>query len=190
MKLIGKMTHKLNSTKYNVGNQIHTYLLQIRVTMVEKTKNIFITHIHKDDDGIPKLIDLVKSIGMTIHNYSITSDKPNKAKDENYIKSEILAPRIQQCSTLVVYITPETKDSDWTNWEIEYAHHNNKRIVGVWAHGEKGCELPEALKKYGDAVVGWTGNRIVDAINGDIDIWEFPNGSQFPQLKIKRFNCN
>ena len=157
--------------------------------MAEKTKNVFISHVHEDDPGLAKLKSLLASKGMTIRDYSISSDNPNNAKSGSYIKSEILAPRIQQCSTVVVYISPETKDSDYVDWEIEYAHKKDKRIVGVWAEGEKGCELPEALDKYADAVVGWTGDRIIDAIEGKIDGSENPDGSQWPNRKIRRYNC-
>ena len=157
--------------------------------MADETKNVFISHVHEDDAGLGKLKDLLKSKGMTIRDYSIHSDNPNNAKSEDYIKSEILSPRIQQCATLAVYISPETKDSNDVNWEIEYAHRKDKRIVGIWADGESGCELPEALKKYADAVVGWTGNRIIDAINGKIDGWENPAGSQYPPREIRRYSC-
>ena len=157
--------------------------------MTDYTKNVFVSHVHEDDDGLGKLKDLLKDNGMTIRDYSISSDNPNNAKSEDYIKSQILAPRIQQCSTLVVYVSPETKDSEYVNWEIEYAQSKDKRIVGVWADGEKGCELPEALMKYADALVGWTGNRIIDAINGEINGWQKPDGSQFSPRDIERYSC-
>ena len=157
--------------------------------MTEKTKNVFISHVHEDDPGLAKLKNLLASKGMTIRDYSISSDNPNNAKSEAYIKSEILAPRIRQCSTIVVYISPETKDSAYVNWEIEYAQKEGKRIVGVWAYGEKGCEIPEALDKYANAVVGWTGNRIVDAIEGKIEDCEGPDGSQWPPRAINRYDC-
>ena len=157
--------------------------------MADETKNVFVSHVHEDDDGLGKLKALLKANGMTIRDYSISSDNPNNAKSDGYIKSQILGPRIQQCSTVVVYVSPETKDSDYVNWEIEYAHSKDKRIVGVWADGENRCELPEALTKFADAVVGWTGNRIIDAINGEIDGWENPDGSQVPPRDIKRFSC-
>ena len=32
---------------------------------------------------------------------------------------------------------------------------NDKRIIGVWAPGSAGCEVPEPLEKYADAIVGW-----------------------------------
>lgn len=157
--------------------------------MADETKNVFISHIHEDDDGLGKLKDLLKNKGLTIRDYSINADNPNNAKSEDYIKSEILAPRIQQSSTLVVYITPETKNSEYVNWEIEYAQSKDKRIVGVWAQGENGCEVPEALNKYADAVVGWTGDHIIDAIDGKIDGWENPDGTQCTPRQIKRYSC-
>ena len=113
--------------------------------MSDQTKNVFISHIHEDDAGLGDLKKLVARHGMVAKNYSITTDKENNAKAEGYIKYDILAPRIGACSTLVVYITPATRGSQWVNWEIEYAHKQGKTIVGVWERGAKGCEIPDAL---------------------------------------------
>ena len=157
--------------------------------MTNEVKNVFISHIHEDDDGLGKLKDLLEKKGISIRDYSISSDNPNNAKSEEYIKTEILAPRIMASGALVVYISPETKDSSYVDWEIEYAQKNDKRIIGVWADGEEGCEVPDALNNYADAVVGWTGDRIVDAINGNIDNWENPDGTQFSPRDINRYSC-
>lgn len=157
--------------------------------MTTNTKNIFVSHLHEDDDGLGKLKTLLQNNGMTVRDYSINSDNPNNAHSEEYIKTQILAPRIRQSSTLVVYISPETKESKYVNWEIEYAEKQNKRIVGVWANGESGCEVPEALDEYADAIVGWTGNSIIDAINGATDGWWNPDGTQRPSREITRFSC-
>ena len=157
--------------------------------MADETRNIFISHIHEDDEGLGKLKSLLKDNGMTTRDYSISADNPNNAHSEDYIKSQILAPRIRQSSTLVVYISPETKGSQWVDWEVEYAQKEDKRIVGVWAYGETGCEVPEALNTYADAVVGWTGNRIIDAINGNIGDWENPDGVKIPPRDINRYSC-
>nr|VFJ59866.1 MAG: MTH538 TIR-like domain (DUF1863) [Candidatus Kentron sp. DK] len=157
--------------------------------MDEQTKNVFVSHVHEDDAGLAKLKGLLGENGMAIRDYSIRSDNPNNAHLEHYIKYEILAPRIQQSGVLVVYISPETKNSEWVDWEIECAHKEGKRIIGVWAHGEKGCEIPEALDNYADAIVGWTGNRIIEAINGEIDSWETPDGTLGSPRDIARYDC-
>ena len=157
--------------------------------MANDTRIVFVSHSNEDDEGLGKLKSLIKRHGMTPRDYSISADNPNNAHDENYIKSRILGPRILQSSTLIVYISPETKDSRWVDWEIEYAHKKDKRIVGVWALRENGCEVPEALDKYADAVVGWGGNRIIDAIEGRINNWENPDGTIHPVRPIPRAPC-
>jgi hypothetical protein len=154
--------------------------------MPKQIKNVFISHIHEDDGGIDQIKSLASRHGMIVRNGSITSDRPNSAEAENYIKYQILAPRIDWASVLVVYVSPDTKHSQWVNWEIEYAHKQGKRIVGVWAHGAKDCELPKALEDYADAIVGWNGESIIDAINGESDEWYKQDGSEQEYRIIKR----
>lgn len=157
--------------------------------MVGRPKCVFISHIHEDDSKLSDLKNLMKRNGIEPRDYSINSDKPNRAKSEEYIKSQILAPRIKQCPVMVVYISSETKHSDYVNWEIEYAHGLGKRIVGVWARGEKDCEIPTALEEFGDALVGWHGSSIVDAILGDNTIQENPDGTTRREQSIVRHPC-
>ena len=134
---------------------------------------------------------LLKKHGMDAHNYSITSDKKNSAKSPDYIKSSILAPRINACSTLVVYITPGTKDSQWVNWEIEYAYKQGKTIVGVWERGSKGCTIPKSLEEFHHALLGWHGESIVDAISGRHKVSVNPDGTPFDKrVPITRHPCS
>lgn len=128
---------------------------------------MFVSHIHKDDAGLSDFNELLKNNGMHVRNYSITSDKENSAKSPDYIKDRILAPRIRACSALVVYLTSETKQSQWVNWEIDYAFKQGKTIVGVYEWGSQGCDLPESLEEHHDAIVGWNSEKIIDAINGE-----------------------
>lgn len=157
--------------------------------MAQRMNNIFISHIHEDDEGLGKLKDLLKNNGRTVRDFSISSDNSNDAHSEEYIKTKILGPRIKQSGVLLVYISKDTKDSEYVDWEIEYAQKKDKRIVGVWAYGEGECEVPEALEKYANAVVGWQGNRIIDAIDGKINNWEKPDGSTRDRHDIDRYDC-
>lgn len=156
--------------------------------MKSEIKNVFISHVHEDDEGLGKLKSLLDKNGLTIRDSSINSSNPNNAKNHDYIKSSILAPQINWAGTLLVYVSPKTKNSEWVNWEIEYAAKQGKRIVGVWEHGTKGCDLPSALEEYADAVVGWHGNSIIDAIEGK-DGWETPDGGQFETVLLSRHRC-
>lgn len=157
--------------------------------MAGKIKNVFISHIHEDDDGLKRIKDLVGKAGMEIRDGSINSDKPNNAKSPDYIKSEILAPRIKWAGTFLCYVTPDTKNSEYVAWEIEYAKKLGKRIVGIWGHGDQGCELPEPLADYADAIVGWNSDKIVDAIDGRFNGSLDPDGKSVERKDIKRYSC-
>jgi hypothetical protein len=157
--------------------------------MPNDLKNVFISHVHEDDAGLAKTKKLLGDNGMDIRDASINSSNPNNAKSPDYIMNEYIAPGIRWASTLLVYITPKTKESAWVDKEIEYAEKQGKRIVGVWAHGHNECEVPEALKKYADAVVGWNGQNIIDAINGKKNGWEQADGSTAPKFPIKPHPC-
>ncbi len=156
---------------------------------MSELKNVFISHIHEDDAGLQKLKDLLAPKGMDIRDSSIHKGKFNDASNEDYIKTQLLKPQIEWAGTFICYISPETKGSKWVNWEIECAAKLGKRIIGVWASGQAQCEVPVALKEHADAVVGWNGNAIIDAINGK-DGWQNLDGSDWPVVPLKRHPCS
>jgi hypothetical protein len=157
--------------------------------MSDKIKHVFISHINEDDDVLQDLKELLKRNGYEICDGSIDSSKPNDAKDPAYVKSQILAPRIQWAGEMVVLISRDTWTSTFVDWEIEYAQKQGKRIVGVWAHGDLGCTAPANLEKYADAVVGWQADRVMDAIEGKINNWFTCADEERAERVIARFNC-
>jgi hypothetical protein len=157
--------------------------------MNEQAGNVFISHIHEDDADLTAMKGLLGKSGFQVRDSSINSSNPNDAQSPEYIRSQILAPRIQWAGTMVVLISPGTHESEWVNWEIDYANKLDKRIVGVWAHGAKDCDVPESLDRYADAVVGWQGERIKDAICGNINNWETSSGELRDTRQIARYSC-
>jgi len=156
---------------------------------MDAKRNIFISHIHEDDGRLKPLKDLLGAAGLDVRDSSINSDKPNNANNPDYIKASILSPQINWASVLVVLISKGTKESHWVNWEIEHAERLGKRIVGVWDQGAQGVDIPDALEKYGSAVVGWNAERIKGAIDGSINNWETPDGTAAPKREVKRYSC-
>lgn len=145
--------------------------------MTERVCNVFISHIHEDDHRLQPLKDMLKGAGCEARDSSITSEKPNNAKNPDYIMNEILKPAIDWAGTMIVLVTPDTKDSDWVQKEIEYAHEQGKNIVGVWDQGEDGCELPQGLEDFADHMVPWDAEQVIDAIFDRIDGWRDPQGN-------------
>jgi len=152
-------------------------------------RNVFISHIHEDDHRLAPLKDLLGKHGCDVRDGSINGDKPNNARDPGYIMREILQPRIDWSSAIIVLVTPDTKDSEWVNKEIQYAHDQGKQIIGVWDHGHAGCELPANLDQYAHDMVPWRGEQIIDALEGRLDGWRDSDGNPMPDRAIARYRC-
>lgn len=150
--------------------------------------NVFISHRHEDDALVGRLKSLLARNGADVRDSSVTSDTPNQAAAEAYIK-RLLAERITWAGKMIVIISPETKNHDWVSWEIAYASRfPDKRIIGVWAPGSAGVDLPAELDELADAIVAWNSEAIIDALNG-ADNWQGPGGERVPPRSIKRLSC-
>ena len=131
----------------------------------KEIKNVFVSHYHEDEDSIKQFKDLL-SDDYCIKNYSVTSEKYNNATNEEYIKS-LLRPLINQASTLICLIGPETHDSKWVDWEIREAEKLDRQIIGVYIQGAKDSDIPPALEEFADAIVGWNTENIENALGGE-----------------------
>lgn len=157
--------------------------------MTADIKNVFVSHVHEDDSVLPELKDLLSRRGYEIRDSSIDSSRPNEAKDPDYIKSQILAPRIQWAGCIIVLISPDTHTSDWVDWEIEYAAKQGKRVIGVFVRGAQDSDVPRNLDVYADDVHGWSGPSIIDAIEGKTNDWINADGTVRPARTIARYKC-
>lgn len=150
--------------------------------------NVFISHRHEDDALVGDLKALLAGRNVTIRDSSITSDNPNNASSEAYIKSQVLAPNINWAGKVIVLITPDTKNHAWVDWEIEYAEKQGKKIIGVWAPGAEGCEVPEPLEQHADSIVSWNADKVMDALEGQTQ-WEQPDGTPRHPQPVNRIGC-
>lgn len=133
--------------------------------MNKEILHIFVSHYHEDEENVENLKNLLGNIGYEIKNSSVTSDKFNRANNSDYIKN-LLRDRIKWAAVFICLIGPETHNSEWVDYEIQEAHKMGKPIIGVYILGAKDSDVPEALNKYADAIVGWNKQNIDDAING------------------------
>lgn len=154
--------------------------------MAKDLINVFVSHYHEDEDSIKRMKDLLGD-DYSIRNYSVTSEKYNNANNKEYIQS-LLRPLINQASTFICLIGPNTHDSEWVNWEVEQAFKQGKRIIGVYLCGAKDSDIPPALEDAADAMVGWNHDTILDAINGN-NIFTNADGTVRPNVGGSRVTC-
>lgn len=107
-------------------------------------RHVFISHHHADDSRVDQLTDMLSRAGNDVRNSSVRMKPANQRRfDEGRVSDEairrVLRMKISWSSTVVVLVGKETHTRPWVNWEIEQAHKQGKRIVGVY---ERGCGRP------------------------------------------------
>lgn len=160
--------------------------------MADDIKNIFVSHQHNDADKIESFKNLIGRHGIDMRDSSIYENKlKNNANNEHYIKYELIRPQMKWAGTVVVLISKDTAKSDYVNWEIRTAAEMGKRIVGVFLQGAKKEDVPPELFEHGHNLVGWNGEKIARAINGEDMDWEMPDGTSWSNnpLNLPRIIC-
>ncbi|MEN5059041.1 TIR domain-containing protein [Sphingobacterium kitahiroshimense] len=138
---------------------------------MEKKKNIFISHHHKDDQSVTDFTRLLAGKDYGIRNSSIRVNQKNQERLEKKqiprkTLERLLTMKMRWASTVIVLIGAKTHSREWVNWEIEQAAKLGKRIIGVFMKGGKDADIPENLEKYGDGLVGWNSNKIIEGLEG------------------------
>lgn len=152
-------------------------------------KNVRISHAIRDDSVVQELTVLLKKHGYSVQDSSKESNTLSEAAGEHYTKAG-LAPSIDWAGALLVLISPAIRTRQWVDWEIEYAERQGKRIVGVYVPGGGDADIPASFQMYGDALVGYQIDRVVEALRGTITTWCNPDGlTVVPERDIERFTC-
>lgn len=152
------------------------------MTNDSKRRHVFISHHHEDDEHVGKLTSMLSRSGYDIRNSSIRAKPANQRRLERGEVSDetirrLLRMKISWAGTVVVLIGKETHQRQWVNWEIEQAHKQGKRIVGIYTRGGSAADVPAALEEYGSGLVGWQAEAIMRAIDGEETAFENPDGT-------------
>lgn len=160
----------------------------------ESTRNVFISHHHKDDASVDGLASLLKPRGHNLRNSSIRAKPENQRRlSENKVSDKVikrlLRMKMKWAGQVIVIIGKETHTRPWVGWEIELAEKLGKPIIGVYERGLKDkVKIPEGLEKYSDAIVAWNHKSIMNAIDGE-SRFENPDGTVRPDVHGGNVRC-
>jgi hypothetical protein len=159
------------------------------------SKNIFISHHHKDDKAVTDFTNLLAGKDYIVRNSSIRTKPRNTERlDKKMVSDEtirrLLRMKMSWAGIVVVLVGSDTHSRDWVNWEIEEAERQGKRILGVFMQGAKDSDIPESLEKFGDGLVGWNSEKIIAGLEGEDVGWCNSTGeSRTPTNNLKRVVC-
>lgn len=149
--------------------------------------HVFVSHYHEDETNIQGMKNLLGA-NYCVKNSSVTSDKFNRASNPEYIK-RLLRLRIHWAGQFICLIGPHTHESEWVDYEIRQAYKKGKPIIGVYINGASDADVPEALKEYADAIVGWRRESIINALNSTESSFENVDGSAWTKVSSTRTTC-
>ena len=164
------------------------------MTFDNKRRHLFISHHHKDDHEVTNFTKLIAGQGYDIRNSSVRMKPSNQQRmDEGRVSDtvieRILRMKISWASTVVVLIGKDTHTRKWVNWEIDKANEKGKRIVGVFLRGGTEADIPKSFEDYGSALVNWSSESIIRAIDGENN-FKRPDGTDRPRSgSSTSFDC-
>ena len=129
-------------------------------------RRIFISHAFRRVGDYAALLNRLSVHNYDIYNHSIPYWNPADAEAREL--AEAIDRKMRGCDAVLVLVTPGIHKSTWIDYELKLARHYDKRVIGVWRHGEKTTvPIPEVLDKQVYRMVGWNGPVLIRAIEGD-----------------------
>ncbi len=160
----------------------------------ETKKNVFVSHHHKDDASVDGIARITAAKGYQLRNSSVRMKPENQRRVEEKKVSDrtiarLLRMKMRWASQVIVVIGTETHTRPWVNWEIKAAHQLGKPIIGVYENGLKDdVKLPENLEKYATSIVGWRGESIINALEGNTS-FQKPDGTERDKIQGANVVC-
>lgn len=145
---------------------------------------IFVVYSREDRKGINHLI---RSLGFE-HTFR-NSDEVYKIFSSNIDITEQMEKNITEnvewSDIIVVLVGKETAEVKWIDYCIKKAGMLGRRVVFVYL--EEAGPLPDSGRIFGSAAVGM--DKVAEAVNGAVPIWEDPMGAPLPNDSIHRSSC-
>lgn len=118
-------------------------------------KNVFISFAYEDVDAVNLLRGQAKNENTDIEFNDLSVKEPFDSQRGEYIRQKI-RERINQSSTTVVYLSKETRNSRWVNWEVEKSIELGKRVIATHSGESAPSPLPDFIKDAKIKVVPWS----------------------------------
>lgn len=126
-------------------------------------RNVFISFDHRDEKEVNLLRGQSKKedSDLEFNDYSL-KEPFNSEKAEN-IKSGI-RERIRQASVTVIFLSNNTHESKWVDWETRESIEQGKGVICVHKADSIPSKLPSFVKEFGLKLIPWKQKDLTTAI--------------------------
>jgi len=125
--------------------------------------NAFISFATEDLSEVNLLRGQAKNEASGIEFNDRSLKEPFDSKDAEYIRRGI-RERIRQCSVTIIYVSENTAQSKWVDWEIRESVAQGKGLLAVYQGETPPAVLPAAINEFKIRVVRWDWKELPKAI--------------------------
>jgi hypothetical protein len=127
------------------------------------SRHLFISFAFENEDEVNLLRGQAANDKTALQFDDFSLREAIKSNNEDYIKQKI-RERIDRASVTVVYLTNETAQSRWVDWEIAESMRRGKGVIGVHKGDTPPSRLPQAFVQNRLSVVRWNHQEMMNAI--------------------------
>ena len=126
-------------------------------------RNVFISFASEDLQDVNLLRGQAKSGSSDLEFIDYSLKEAIDSKRAEYLKQKI-RERIKQSSVTVCYLSSDTSQSRWVDWEIRESLRLGKGVIAMYKGDSPPRTLPSAIKEHGIKPVPWNQKAITKAI--------------------------
>jgi hypothetical protein len=135
----------------------------LKDTASDTSRHVFISFAFEDEDEVILLRGQAANDKTELRFDDFSLKEAINSKNEDYIKQKI-RERIDRVSVTAVYLTNDSVNSKWVQWEIAESLKRGKGVIGVHKGDAPPAQLPSAFKQYGLKTVKWAHQDLIQAI--------------------------
>lgn len=139
----------------DVGKLVEKAKEAIRQAESAQKRNVFLSFAYEDLSDVNLLRGQAKNENSDLEFNDWSVREPYDSSRAEYIKQRI-GERISQCSVTVVYVSVDSPNSKWVNWEIEESLRRGKKVIAVHKGDNPPKRLPNGVTANRVKVVPWS----------------------------------
>lgn len=136
----------------------------IKEGIISKKRSIFISFAGEDLNEVNLLRGQAKNENSDLEFIDRSLQKPFDSKDADYIKRGI-REHIRQSSITVCYLSENTAQSKWVDWEIRESIALGKGVIAMYKGDSLPAKIPSAIKEFKIKLVPWDHKKLSQAID-------------------------
>lgn len=129
----------------------------------ETNRHVFLSFSSDDLDEVNLLRGQAANENTNLEFDDYSLKEPINSENAEYIKAKI-REKIDRSSVTVVYLTENSAESEWVNWEITESIRRNKGVIGIYSGDHAPSKLPPSFIGGGCKMVKWSHDTLMAAI--------------------------